>query len=310
MTPIITPFKCGEIDYSAFDHLVKWQADCGVSGLILNTLSGEGPTISDSERRSLISRAVNLYRGHGIVLVATGTYSTQTTIRRTEEAYELGADVALIVQPYYSRPTQKGIIHHFEQIAAATRLPVIIDNDPVHAGVVLKDETVTRLLELPNIVGVFEEATSDWPAGLSVTDRLGIALRTASDRREAQGLCRPSSCVMSPLANVVPDVVVRMQEAARTGQSFDLTDCLHRFAEVIDVLEGGHDPALLKRAVSCVRGISADVRLPLMAAPAEAAKAIGKVLRQLRGLTSDLDLSPLVQEARAARRVAVGAAVA
>ncbi|WP_323688288.1 dihydrodipicolinate synthase family protein [Rhizobium sp. AN69] len=117
MTALVTPFLGNGIDYAAFDHLVEWQIDQGIDGLVLNTLIAEGPTLKTEERRSLISRCVHLTRGRIPVIAATGTNSTATTCERTIEAEQLGADAVLIVQPYYSRPSQKGVIHHFKEAA-------------------------------------------------------------------------------------------------------------------------------------------------------------------------------------------------
>lgn len=107
MTALVTPFRGHSVDYAAFDHLVEWQIDQGIEGLVLNSLTAEAPTLTETERRSLISRCVHISKGKIPIVVATGTNSTATTCDRTREAEHLDADAVLIVQPYYNRPAQK-----------------------------------------------------------------------------------------------------------------------------------------------------------------------------------------------------------
>ena len=301
ITPLITPFREGEIDYLAFDHLVKWQVQQGISGLLLHSLTGEGPTLSASERRGLISRAVQLNRGRAVIIVQTGTYSTQTTIRQTEEAHELGADFALVVQPYYNRPTQKGIIHHFEQIARATSIPIILDNDPHHAGVALKDETIETLLQIPNIVGILEEMSDVRMAPSLYQTAFGRTLHMSGRETRSPRLHRQPACCVSPLANILPDLIVHMQQVLEEGDATDFGVQLKRIIELADALENAGDVASLKYAVSCLRGINNAVRLPLMPIDPETARSIERALRSLRFLQRRRLTSSLVQEARVAR---------
>lgn len=303
ITPLITPFRGGEIDYLAFDHLVKWQVEQGIAGLLLHNLTGEGPTLSASERRALISRAVQLNRGRAVIIVQTGTYSTETTIRQTEEAHELGADFALVVQPYYNRPTQKGIIHHFEQIARATRIPLILDNDPQHAGVAMKVETIETLLQITNIVGILKDTSDARTAPSPYEAIFGRPLHMTGGETNSPLMHRQRACCISPVANVIPDLIVRMQLLGQEGDATGFGVQLKRIIELAAALENGGDVAWLKYAVSCLRGIDNAVRLPLTPVDPEAARSIERSLRSLRVLRRQRFASSLVQEARVARAV-------
>lgn len=301
ITPLITPFRAGEIDYLAFDHLVKWQVEQGIAGLLLHSLAGEGPTLSASEWRALISRAVQLNRGRAVIIVQTGTYSTETTIRQTEKAHELGADFALVVQPYYNRPTQKGIIHHFEQIAHATRIPIILDNDPQHAGVALKDETIETLLQIPNIFGILEDTSDARTAQSPYQAIFGRPLHMTGGETSSPLTHQQRACCISPMANVIPDLTARMHQLRQEGDATGFGAQMKRIIELANALENGGDVASLKYAVSCLRGIDNAVRLPLTRVNPEAARSIERALRGLRVLRRRRYASSLVQEARVAR---------
>ena len=301
ITPLITPFRAGEIDYLAFDHLVRWQVEQGIAGLLLHSLTGEGPTLSASEWRALISRAVQLNRGRAVIIVQTGTYSTETTIRQTEEAHELGADFALVVQPYYNRPTQKGIIHHFEQIARATRVPIVLDNDPQHAGIALKDETIETLQQIPNIVGILEDTSDARTAPSPYQAIFGRPLHMTGGETSSPLAHRQRACCISPVANVIPDLIVRMRQLCQEGDATGFDARMKRVIELANTLDNGGDVASLKYAVSCLRGINNAVRLPLTPVNPEAARSIERALRRLRVLRRRRYASPLVQEARVAR---------
>lgn len=300
MTPIVTPFRNGEIDYRAFDHLVTWQIEQGVSGIVLNSLIGEGPTLSALERRSLISRTVHICRGRVAIIVATGTCSTETTLRQTAEARELGADFALIVQPYYNRPTQKGIIHHFEQIAGSVDLPIILDNDPQHAGVAITSETFRTLLEMPNIVGVLENPNS--PAREYSDDAdAGTGVRLARNECFEPRLGKRFHGSISALANIVPDLVIALDRAIASEDFGGVEHVYPKMKALLAALHDESDPAALKYALSCVRGICHEVRLPGTPVPPETAKTILRALKKTRTCTRCPQHNALILEAQAAR---------
>lgn len=301
MTPLVTPFLKGQVDYAAFDHLVEWQIEAGIEGLVVNSLMGEGPTLSAVERRSLISRAVHISRGRIPIIAATGTYSTETTCQRTLEAEQLGADAALIVQPYYNRPGQKGIVQHFEKVAAATDIPIVIHNDPRHAGVELKSETLLRLLRIPAVIGVVGDLPDTSGEGIVRDRNAGNVIHFTEDESLSfKSFVRCNGSVLA-VANICPSAVVAMYGAIRRG---DLAQARELHGNLQSVMKSSAEegqPALLKSVLACLRGISEEVRLPLTPVASEAADSILLALRSMRGSATSVNQRRLISEAKVAR---------
>ncbi|WP_448732809.1 dihydrodipicolinate synthase family protein [Agrobacterium sp. 22-221-1] len=302
MTPLVTPFLKGQVDYAAFDHLVEWQIEEGVEGLVVNSLIGEGPTLSAVERRSLISRAVHISRGRIPIIAATGTCSTETTRQRTLEAEQLGADVALIVQPYYNRPGQKGIIQHFGEVAAATTIPIVIHNDPYHAGVELKPETLRLLLQVPSVIGVVGET---WDSSLEIIGK-GRSLENAARHfmeDDSVSFERIAGCdgSISAVANICPSAVVFMHRAIRRGDLEQARQMHRKLQSLMKAFAHESQSAVLKSALSCLRGINDGVRLPLTGVAGETAEGILLALRSMRGIATSARQTSLISEARVAR---------
>lgn len=298
MTALITPFLGAGIDYAAFDHLVEWQIEQGIDGLVLNTLIAEGPTLKTEERRSLISRCVHLSRGRIPVIVATGTNSTASTCERTVEAEHLGADAVLIVQPYYNRPSQKGIIHHFEEVAKRVQLPIFLHNDPRHAGVEINPCTLNRLLQIQNVVGVVEDTCT-----MARTAKFGDmvaddVIYLCGDDFAGEDVIAASHGSISALANLCPATVSSMQRAIRVGDEQHVFQQLLSLASAMSL----EDPsASLKHGLSHLRGIDDSVRLPMTNISDETAHAIMRALKLLRPAHPYRPPSPLILEARTAR---------
>src|SRR5581483_2432082 len=161
LTAIVTPFRDdGKIDFDAFQRLAQFLVDSGSDGVVVAGTTGEGPTLSDSERNDLISAAVEAVGERATVVAATGTYSTRHSVCLTRDAHELGADGFLVVTPYYNKPPQRGIVAHFEEVAKATDRPVVVYNIPSRVVVNVEPETITQLAEVENIRAV-KQANDD-----------------------------------------------------------------------------------------------------------------------------------------------------
>ncbi|TFB09897.1 4-hydroxy-tetrahydrodipicolinate synthase [Candidatus Marinimicrobia bacterium MT.SAG.3] len=158
---LVTPFdENGAIDLSAFDRLIDFHLQNGTSSILLAGTTGEGPTITNDELKTMLSRARSIAGDQYPLIVGTGTNSTFSTIQRTKIAEDSGADFALIVGPYYNKPTQEGFYRHYQAVSEAVDIPLIIYNVPGRTGSNILPETVIRLFEIPNIVGI-KEASGD-----------------------------------------------------------------------------------------------------------------------------------------------------
>src|SRR4051812_18202457 len=160
-TALITPFRNGEVDYEALDALVETQITAGITGIVAIGTTGESPTLTHEERESVIRRCAEIGKDRCTVLAGTGSYSTRDAVEATRRAEKLGATGALVVAPYYNKPSQEGLFRHFKEVADSTALPVVLYNIPGRCGVDINAETVARLAEsCRNIVSIKEAGGS------------------------------------------------------------------------------------------------------------------------------------------------------
>ena len=173
-TALVTPFKNDEIDVDALENLIETQIAGGIDGIVPVGTTGESPTLSCGERHHLIELAVKAARGRCQVIAGTGSNSTRDAIAHTREAEEIGVDGALLVAPYYNKPSQEGLFQHFAAIAEATSLKLVLYNIPGRCAVDIAADTVVRLAEdYPNIVSIKEASGS--------VDRVSELVRRAPD---------------------------------------------------------------------------------------------------------------------------------
>src|SRR6185503_14978043 len=151
---LVTPFKDGAIDESAFRILVERQIAGGVGGLVPVGTTGESATVSHDEHRRVVELCVQIAAGRVPVIAGAGSNSTEEAIGLVRHAKDVGADAALVVTPYYNRPSQEGLYRHFHAIHEAVDLPIVLYNVPTRTGIDLANETVARLAKLPNVVGI------------------------------------------------------------------------------------------------------------------------------------------------------------
>lgn len=301
MTALITPFRGNGVDYAAFDHLIQWQIDQGMNGLVLNTLVAEGPTLKTEERRSLITRCVHLTRGRIPVVAATGTNSTATTIERSIEAEMLGVDALLVVQPYYSRPGQKGIVHHFEEVARNVQLPILIHNDPGHAAVDMKTCTLEKLLQISGVIGLVDDTcVSGRKAELKDSIAEDFIYLCGNDLAVEDMLLAYDGSV-STVANVCPCTVSLMHRALRMGDMHQARQAHRQLHILAEALSLESPPASVKYALSCLRGTDDLVRLPITSISDDTADAIMRALKRFRSTLPKVAQSHLVLEAITAR---------
>ena len=182
LVALITPFRSGKVDETAFQEHVAWQVGQGTHGFVPCGTTGESPALNDGEARRVIALCVEVAKGRAPVIAGTGTNSTEHTIALTRQAKEAGADAALIVCPYYNKPTQEGLYQHFKAVHDAVDLPIVVYNIPGRSAVDMTNATMARLAKLPNIVGV-KDATNDLarPLRMRVEIGKGFALLSGED---------------------------------------------------------------------------------------------------------------------------------
>lgn len=160
ITAIVTPFKKGEVDYNSLKKLVRFQLDNEVDGIVVAGTTGESPTLTSEEKEKIFKFIKGEVSGEAAIIMGTGSNSTAETVLATKKAEKWGADAALVVVPYYNKPPQEGLYQHYEKVADNARIPLILYNVPGRTVAALSVETIVRLSEIPNIVGI-KEATGD-----------------------------------------------------------------------------------------------------------------------------------------------------
>ncbi len=265
MTAMVTPFDSGmEVDYEGLRANVRFQIDNGVRALVPLGTTGESPTIRDGERKKIIEAVVAEARGRVPVIVGTGTNSTHSTMEHTKEAENLGADAALVVSPYYNKPTQEGLYRHFEAVSKSARIPIIIYNIQGRTGVNIETPTLMRLAKLHNVAGV-KEASGSVAQMMDVIDQKPkeFAVLSGDDNLTLPLIGMGGKGVISVVSNLLPRRVSGMVDAALLG---DMEMARRMHYELMPIFKGAFvetNPIPIKAAMQLSGMPSGDLRLPL-----------------------------------------------
>jgi 4-hydroxy-tetrahydrodipicolinate synthase len=268
ITALITPFTAGgTVDWAAFEKFVEWQINQGVHGVVPCGTTGESPTVTHDEHKEIVKRCVDIADKRVPVIAGTGSNSTAEAIELTQEAKDDGADAALIVAPYYNNPTQDGLFAHFKAIHDAVDIPIILYNVPGRCIADISNETVARLAELKNIVGI-KDATADLTRPTWMRNEIGddFCLLTGEDGSTAAYLAQGGQGAISVSANVAPKLCADMHNAWQAGDIAEFQRLNMLLAPLHDAMFFESSPAPVKYAASRL-GLSSDhVRLPLLKA--------------------------------------------
>lgn len=275
ITALVTPFLHGEVHHSALAALVCWQIEQGIDALVPCGTTGEASSFCGNERNAVIGRCIEAAAGRVPIIAGTGTNSTQATIDFTSAAQALGADAALIVTPYYNRPSQEGVFQHFQAVARAVEIPIILYNVPSRAGVDLTLDTLERLAQFPNIIGI-KDATGDLSRPMALASRLSdrfIQLSGHDATAMAFNLIGGRGTI-SVVANIAPSLCVDLQKACRRGDAVTALAIQQRLQPLIAALERETNPGPVKHALHVLHGISPEMRLPLVPVTPATAEAV------------------------------------
>ena len=260
---LVTPFRDGEVDYDALRQLVDWQIAQGTPTLSPVGTTGESPTLSHDEHERVIATVVEQAAGRAKVLAGTGSNSTTEAIRLTKFAAKAGADGALLVAPYYNRPTQKGLFAHFARIAEACDLPQVLYNIPARTGRNVEPTTVERLADLPPIVAIKEACGMlDQVSDLAV--RTNLTILSGDDSLTLPMMAVGAEGVVSVVANLIPRDVMALISAVRAGDlAAARTSHLRLFPLCRDLLGVATNPIPVKQALMLLGRGNGELRLPL-----------------------------------------------
>jgi 4-hydroxy-tetrahydrodipicolinate synthase len=282
-TALVTPLRdaAGQpIDWDALDALLERQIAGGVSGVVPCGTTGESPTLSHEEHADVIERAVKRVARRVQVIAGTGSNSTREAIAMSQHAERCGADAVMVVVPYYNRPTQEGLLHHFCEVASSVRIPVVVYNIPVRTGIDLAIETLQRIAEsAPNVIAI-KEATGNVLRGQKIAQAIGdrMTVLSGDDALTLPMIAAGASGVISVTSNVLPAETSRATRLALDG---NLHQARRAHLDLLPVHESMFleaSPAPIKAALA-LRGFSTDVvRPPLARCSDTAREAIARAL--------------------------------
>jgi len=282
-TALITPFSNGKIDEKAFLDFVHWQVAEGVHGLVPCGTTGESPTLSHEEHKRIVELCIEAAAGRVPVMAGTGSNSTDEAITLTKHAKTAGASAALIVAPYYNKPSQEGIYQHYKAINDACDLPIFIYNIPGRSVINITDDTLARLSELPNIAGV-KDATGDLarPYTLRAKMKKHLQLLSGEDMTAVAFNVSGGQGCISVASNIMPKTCAQVQEACINGDYKTAIALQDTLTELNAVLFCETSPVPVKFAASLMNKCKPDLRLPLVQPSEDSKKHITEVLKKLR----------------------------
>lgn len=285
ITALITPFADGEIDWKAFDSLVERQVAEGSHGVVPCGTTGESPTLSHEEHKKIIERTIEIIAGRIPVIAGSGSNSTREAIELTAHARQAGATAALVVTPYYNKPTQEGLYAHYKTLAEAVDIPIIIYNIPGRSVIDMSIDTMAKLADIKNIVGV-KDATADLARPLNLLNKVGpdFCQLSGEDATATAFLAQGGHGCISVTSNAAPALCAQMHTAWQEGDMDTMARCRDALAPLHKALFIESSPAPVKYAASALGLCRDEVRLPLVKASDAARQAVDAALA-FAGLT-------------------------
>jgi 4-hydroxy-tetrahydrodipicolinate synthase len=280
VTAMVTPFKDDfSMDLPRAQELVAWLLERGSDSLVVAGTTGEGATLTDKEKMDLWRAAVEAAQGKGRIIAGTGTYDTAHSVHLTQEAERVGCDAALVVAPYYNKPPQSGLLGHFGAVAGATSLPVILYNIPGRTAVRISNETLLRLAQIDNIVGV-KDATGDFNGASELLAQAppDFELISGDDMSTFALVCLGGSGVISVTSHVAGERMKQMIELALGGDVEGARKIHHELIPLYQGLFITSSPIPVKAAMALIGQPVGPPRLPLVPATEDEIGRIKKAM--------------------------------
>ncbi|HID74956.1 MAG TPA: 4-hydroxy-tetrahydrodipicolinate synthase [Planctomycetaceae bacterium] len=276
---MVTPFRDGQIDWQRLSEQVEFQVQAGTRCLCPVGTTGESPTLSHEEHERVIAEVVQAAAGRVKVMAGSGSNSTQEALRLTRFAARAGADAALVVAPYYNKPTQDGIYQHYKALAEAVDLPICVYNIPGRTGRNIEPETIIRLAELPNIAMV-KEATGSMDQASQILAATDLTILSGDDSLTLPLMAIGGRGAISVVGNIVPQDMIALIQAADAGD-MDEARRWHRklFPLCRDMLGLATNPIPIKAAMRLLARDTGELRMPMTPLGQEGEEKLRKTLR-------------------------------
>ena len=282
LTALVTPFRDGDLDEEALRDLIERQIEAGVDGLVPCGSTGESATLSHSEHEIVVEIAVQAARGRVPVVAGTGSNDTAAAIELTRHAKRAGADGALLISPYYNKPTQQGIVEHYAAVACAAQLPLLIYNIPGRTGSNILPATMARLADIEHVVGV-KEACGDLGQVSELIARCpdDFDVLSGDDALTLALLAIGARGVISTASNVVPLEMCELVRAFRAGDATRARAIHYQLLPLFDALFCETNPIPVKTALHLMDQIGPEIRLPLTPIEERNRERLQVVLKEL-----------------------------
>jgi 4-hydroxy-tetrahydrodipicolinate synthase len=283
LTAIITPFRDGAVDEPALRDLIEWQIANGVDALVPCGSTGESATLTHEEHERVIKITIEQTRKRVPVIAGTGSNATAEAIRLTASARAMGADGALLISPYYNKPTQEGIFKHYKLIAAHVDLPLIVYNIPGRTASNIAPETFARLAEINNIVGV-KEASGSMDQVSDIIRMCGgrLTILSGDDALTVPIMALGGKGVISTASNVMPRQMHELAAAGLSGDFARARELHYRMLPVLRALFIETNPIPVKQALALMGKCANEVRLPMVPMSAPACEKLKAAMKELR----------------------------
>jgi 4-hydroxy-tetrahydrodipicolinate synthase len=264
MVALVTPFKNGQVDWPSLEALVEFHLENGTNGIVPCGTTGESATLSHAEHDEVIRIVIKTVNKRVPVIAGTGSNSTDEAVRLTQEAERSGADGALMISPYYNRPTQEGIYQHYKKVASAVGIPLIVYNIPGRTGSKIEPETLARLAEITNVAGV-KEATGSVDQAIDVIRLCGdrLAVYSGEDSLIYSLMSLGGKGVISTVANVAPKQTAQLAQACLAGRWDEARKMQFQLIPLIRSLFIETNPIPVKAALALMGKCSGELRLPM-----------------------------------------------
>jgi 4-hydroxy-tetrahydrodipicolinate synthase len=263
-TAIVTPFKNGQLDEEAYRALIERQIEGGIHGLVPCGTTGESPTLSHAEHKQVVEILIDQVKKRVPVIAGSGSNSTAESVELTKHAQAAGADFALMITPYYNKPTQEGLFQHYKTVTDATKIPIVVYNVPGRTSVNLLPETMARLAAIPNIVGL-KDATGDLKQGSKTLELCGdkITVLSGDDFTTFPLLCVGGMGAISVVSNVVPGDMAGMCDAFFKGDLAEARKLHYKMWPLTEAMFYETNPVPVKTAMKMLGKVTGEVRQPL-----------------------------------------------
>ena len=279
-TALITPFKNGKFDETSFRSLIDFQINSGTHGLVPTGTTGESPTLSHDEHIRIVEVCIEQANNKVPIIAGTGSNSTDEAIYLTKHAEKAGADAALVVTPYYNKPSQEGLLQHFTEIANSVNIPIVIYNIPGRSVIDMTNETMAKLYKLKNIVGV-KDATGDIPRVYSTKNDVGkdYILLIGDDSTTLAFMTYGGHGAISVTSNIAPQLCSEFQNLCMDKKFYEASIINDQLMPLHRALFLESSPGPVKYAASVLGLCSEEVRLPVTTISEKTKESIDSALR-------------------------------